>query len=326
MSDTSATRSWPLRAARGLAVAVALVAAFLVGSAIRLTQGPIVLPQWMVEVVEDRLTRTLAGPDVQIARLAVAYDTVAERVTLALADGVLTDGGQEVLRLPRASVTIDGPSLLQGQLLPRNVNVQGLALDLMRDGEGRFSLALGTGQGGDLPADWVDGLAALDGALAIPMVAALERLEIAGITLRLRDEITGLAQDIKDGGLDLRRTDAGTEVTLAFAVPTGAGRLAQVSANLSRSQTGDGARASLAMDDLPLGYLADRFPNIPALTLVRGHVSAAATMVVSEDGTPGPAKGRVEVREPVMVSRPGQFNLDRAALAVAWVPGSDRVA
>ncbi|TFL17421.1 AsmA-like C-terminal region-containing protein [Jannaschia formosa] len=303
-------------------LALLLVATGLaVGTGYRLTRGAILLPGWVVAEVERRATEGLGPAALAIGRVALAWDVEDNVLRLGARDLVLTRDGAALVTLPEAMVTLDGSSLLRGRLRPRDVDLAGLALDVSRDAEGRFSLQLGAGVGA-LPRDPAEALALLDGLLAAPAIARLDAVRVEGITLRLSDAITGLSQDVTDGTLSITREGGTVDLTLATRLPTGPGRASDLSLRLTR---GAGAEASAALTDLPLGYLAEVLPEVPALRLVRGTVSIEAGGEIGADGRLGPLSGRAGLRDAVLTDRP-DLRLDRAALALDWVPGSDRIA
>lgn len=314
------------RALRGVGVLLLIVGMIAAGTAFRLTRGPIALPEWTVDRIEGRIGRNLGPRAVSMGQVAISYDLRDQALRLVLRDAQLTDAGEQVLLLPDARVTLDGAALLRGKLRPRTVAVEGLTLDMSRDAEGRFSLAFGSG-GGALPGTWAEALASLDTALATPAIAALDNVTIEGVTVRFDDVITGLSQQTENGTFTWARQGAGVRLTLTSDLRLGA-RRAQAALSLLRRTdddgAGQGAEATFALTSLSLAGLADMLPNIPALTLVTGEVSATAAMTLSEDGTPGPLRGRVVGRDARMTDH-ASMALDRAVLAFDWLPGSGRI-
>ncbi|PWJ12139.1 AsmA-like C-terminal region-containing protein [Jannaschia seohaensis] len=306
--------------ARLLLVLAVVVVGLAGGTAYRLTRGPIALPAWMVAQVEARAERGLAPATLEIGEIALAWDGAARALRLGAFDLALARDGAALVTLPEARVTVDGANLLRGRVRPREVDLAGLALNVARDAEGRFSLQLGAG-GGALPRDPAEALALLDAALAAPAIAELDSVRVSGITLRLSDAITGLAQDVTDGTLALRRDGAAVALTLDTRLPVGPGRAAGLSLRLTR---GERATAEASLDGLPLGYLAEILPGVPALRLARGEVSLRAGGEIGADGRLGPLSGRAELRDAILVDRP-DLRLDRATLALDWEPGSDRI-
>ena len=307
----------------GLYLILAVLGLFI-GTAVRLTQDPIALPQWVVARVEDRLGRDLAPFRVMLGQVGVVYDLDAQALRLRLLNAALREADRAIVSLPEARVALDGRALLRGVMRPRQVAVEGLSLDMSRDAEGRFSLAFGQG-GGDLPGSWPEALQSLDAALATPILTSLTDVDVDDVRVRFEDAVTGLSQNVEDGHLEWRRNGDAVRVTLASALRLG-GRVARVRAVLDRDpeETAGGAEARVALTGLSLGELAAALPGIPALTLVRGEVDATAAMRVSGTGDPGPLTGRVEVADLSATDRP-RLALDRAVLAFDWQPGSGRI-
>ncbi|MFO6463831.1 AsmA-like C-terminal region-containing protein [Jannaschia sp. KMU-145] len=321
MPDTPARRRRPFRA---MGVVLLVVAALLAGSAWRLTEGPVALPDWAVSRLEARLSRDLGGRAVRLGSVALGYDLGAQALRLRLRDAGLSDDGTDLLALPDAQVALDGAALMRGKLRPRQVTVVDLSLDIARDADGRFNLAFGGG-GGALPSNWVEGLAALDAALAVPVLADLDRVRIDGVRLRLSDAVTGLSQRIENGAVTLTRAEDAVTLDLGTDIPLPGGRTARLAATMQRLAAGEGALARLALTDLPVAALAEALPRVPALSLAMGDLSASAGVTLTEAGEPGPLRGQIALRDGRMVDRP-DYALDRATLGFAWLPGTDRIA
>ncbi|CTQ33946.1 AsmA-like C-terminal region-containing protein [Jannaschia rubra] len=308
---------------RASALVLLVLCALLAGAVLRLTQGPVALPAWTVARIEQRIGRDLAPRQVSLGLVALFYDLEDQALRLRLRDARLTDASGPVVTLPDARVALDGAALLRGKLRPRRVAVEGLSLDVARDADGAFSLAFGAG-GGDLPGTWSEALETLDTLLANPVIAELSDVTVEGVTLRFTDAITGLSETVEDGTVVWARDGGGVRLSLTSSLRLGA-RTARVAMSLTRRGDGQGAQATVALDDLSLAGLAEAVPGVPALTLVKGEVSASAAMTLAEDGTPGPLVGRLEAGGLSMTDRPA-LALDRALLAFAWQPGPGRIA
>jgi hypothetical protein len=87
---------------------------------------------------------------------------------------------------------------------------------------------------------------------------------------------------------------------------------------------GEGARARVQVAGLPLGWLAETLPGVPALGLVAGELSLEAQASLSEAGALGPVSGRAVLRDARLADRP-ELALDRAVLGLGWTPGGDRI-
>ncbi len=301
----------------------AVLATLLAGAAWRLTEGPVALPDWAVARIETRIARDLAPREVALGGVALFYDLEAQALRLALSDITLEEDAAPILTLPDARVALDGAELLRGRVRPRRVEITGVAIDVGRDADGRFSLALASG-GGDLPDSWAAALAMLDGLLDAPAISALEAVTATDVTVRFEDAVTGMSQQARGGTVTWRRD--GEEVRLAIASTVALGPdVTRLSGSMTRGRgAGGGVSARIEVSGLSLGGLAEMMPNVPALSLAAGEVSATATMSVSEDGTPGPLRGRLVATGARMVDRPA-LALDRAVLAFGWLPGSGRI-
>ncbi|CTQ51066.1 AsmA-like C-terminal region-containing protein [Jannaschia donghaensis] len=321
MSDIPPPR--PRRVLRALLWVMLVLVGIVGGTAWRLTEGPIAVPEWTVARIETRLARDLAPMRVSLGEVALFYDLEDHALRLALSKAQLTDGDATILSLPRSQVALDGAALLRGKLRPRTVDVDGLVLNVARDAEGQLSLAFGSG-GGALPATWAEALETLDAGLATPAIAALDEVTIEGVAIRFDDAITGLAQQTQDGTVTWRRDAGAVRLALTSTLRLGPDTV-DIAVSLARGTGGkQGAEAQIDVTGLSVGSLSEMLPNVPALSLVTAEVSATARMTLAEDGTPGPLRGRVVGRDGAMVDRP-ELALDRAVLAFDWLPGSGRI-
>ncbi|MCK0167069.1 AsmA-like C-terminal region-containing protein [Jannaschia sp. S6380] len=315
------------RAIRVVLLALVILAGLLGGTAWRLTRAPIALPDWAVARAEARISRSLAPRALDLGEVALAYDMQAHALRFRLRDAALVEpDGAATVAVPDAHMSLDAGALVRGKLRPRRISVEGLAIDVTRDADGRFSLAFGSG-GGALPGTWAEALETLDAALATPAIAELSEVVVDGVVIRFRDAVTGLSQTVQDGQLAWRREGDVVRLSLTSGLRLG-GQVARGAVTLTRrlnaAGSGQGADARVVVTDLSLPGLSAALPAVPALTLVRGDVSASATMSVAPDGTPGPLRGRVEGRGLVATDRP-RMTLDRAVLAFDWLPGSGRI-
>ncbi|KIT17184.1 AsmA-like C-terminal region-containing protein [Jannaschia aquimarina] len=310
----------PRRTLRYAGLLLVLLLAFMAGSAWRLSQAPVALPGWLVDRVEQRLNRDLGEAEARLGGIALVYDLDAHALRLAVTGAALSVRGAEVLRLPEARVKLDGPALLGRRIRPEEVTLAGLDLDVARDAEGRWSLALGGG-GGTLPRSGAEVLALLDAVLDAAPVTALRDVALSEVSVRLSDAETGLAQVVTGAAL-LTRGGGGITAELSATAPL-PGSAVAIRATAARDE--DGLRAEIAIDGLTIGALAEALPQVPALTLGQGGMQARAAFGLGPDGAPGPLTGSVELRDARLTDRP-RLVADRIALGFAWVPGQDRIA
>ena len=320
--DRPAARRRPLAGAVKVLLVLALIlVALAAGTALRLAQGGIALPDWTVARVEERLNRRLAPAEIDLGRVALFLDHADGALRLRLSGAGLSRGGRALVALPEARLRLDAPAMLRGRVRPRSIAVDGLALEATRDADGRFSLAFGAG-GGALPRDAAGLLRALDAALAQPLLSRLRDVRVSGVDIRLADAVTGLEQRVKDGTARLSRTETGVDLSLAMRLPVRGGA-AGLTAGVTRDAAG--ARARVAVADLPISRLAELMPGVPALSLARGTIGLTAAAGIGETGAPGPITGRLDLRDGRLTDRP-RMRLDRAGLGFEWVPGAPRIA
>lgn len=127
----------------GVAVLV-LAAAGLGALTWRLSRGPLELP-WLIPTLESLAAES--GYHLRVAAVALTWEGEGERVDrpidLRLSGLVLADAaGAPVLQVPAAEVSLSFLALLQGELRPRALDIDGLRLRAWRRADGSAGLDL----------------------------------------------------------------------------------------------------------------------------------------------------------------------------------------
>ncbi|UWQ20739.1 DUF3971 domain-containing protein [Jannaschia sp. W003] len=296
-----------------LALLLALVAAGLAaGTAVRLAHAPAALPRWAVERIEARANRGLGDASVSVGGVALAFDRDAAALRLVVRGAVLQRGGTPVLALPALRVALDGGALLRGRVRPRAVVIERPEAALRRGADGRWSLAFGGG-GGRLPANGAEALAALDAALASPLVEALEMVRLDGA--RLLVDAPALAGE-QIVALDAAIRRRGSTVQLEAEAESSGAVL-----RLDATRDARGVQARLALEETALATLMAALPGSGTPPDIAGRVRVDARMRLAPDGTLLPVTARAEARD---VAAAGRV-LDRTRLRMRWMPGATAV-
>lgn len=283
------------RLARLAMIAAVLVAVAVAWLSWRLAQGPLELPA-LTRYAEHAIQRESGGLSIRIGHAALAWEGFRlgadMPLDIRLRDVVIGDPSHtQHLVVPQASVSLSIAALVFGHIRPRRVELDGLALDLLRlpDGTIRIGAARKPGSPEDATAPMLAGLLA---ELARPptddrsrraaggpppLLAQMRRLSIAHAHLLLVDQRLGAIFTAPEADLTLRRLRGGgldgsgtlmlalggarSLLTLQAHLPPGADGPMRLTAQLgavSPARLAQGARglAALAAIDAPVAARA----------------------------------------------------------------------
>jgi len=291
------------RAALAVSLAVAaLGGAGLAGLSWRLAQGPLDV-RWLARWVEASHNTPDAASRLRIGGASVrwqgfgggagrALDVQLRDVELAGADGVAA-------AVAAADLALSPGELLLGRVVPRDVQLDGLRLRLLRDRDGTVSLDLGAASSDATPGfapDFapdrpVPDLAGAMAELSRPArlneggarVAWHEVTQLRSVTLRhaaasLTDRRLGATLDVADAALELQRRPGGGVAgggTAALALG-GAASTLTLRADLAE----DGTRIAATLTPVSLSALAAALPALapPMQVDAAMELSAVATL------------------------------------------------
>ncbi|PKP84519.1 MAG: hypothetical protein CVT80_07665, partial [Alphaproteobacteria bacterium HGW-Alphaproteobacteria-2] len=275
---------------------LALVALVGLGAALALVRGTLAVPDWALGQAVARVNAGLPpGARLDIASASVDFSQGPAAPRL-VADGlVLSDAaGRPQLSLPRAEVVLSGSALARGTIVPRTVQVTGAELLIERDEEGRLALVLI-----DSTAPQVASLGAaldmLERALAGPLLADLESLELRGLRVGYEDRKTGRRWRFGDGRLTLHShggQGGGLRAVLALTLQNHGPGLATLALELER---GAGAPTGLRLriGGLPVADVAPLAPGLAWLAQIDAQLSGTIALALAPDGSIAALDGRL---------------------------------
>lgn len=249
------------------------------------------LPVWAVAEAEQRLNRALA---ISLPEAAIAIGAVEIGVDdawvphLRLEDArLLQPGGAPLLILPEARLRLDPQALLEGQIRPSSLRLSGARLDLTRQRDGRIDVLFGGAQTA-APSQPVDSLpalfAALDHALATPVLSRLARIEADALTLTLKDRRSGRVWDLGDGRLRLENLPKELRAEVGFTLLGTGDAPAQAQLTMISEKGTAAARVAATVDRIPSGDLAALVPPLAPLGAVDAPISGRLTAEFGAEG------------------------------------------
>ncbi len=293
---------WLTRTALVLVMAVAVLAGVgLAALSWRLGQGPLDVG-WLAHRIETMANTPDATARVSIGGAAIKWQGFGEgagrALDLQLRDVQLTRAGDPVAAVAVADLALSPAELLVGRIVPRDVQLDGLRLRLLRDADGRIDLDLGSlhpeppldeaaGGMSDAPPNVADTMAALarppgtDRGAAAPYLRNIEQLRsvrLRNAAITLVDRQLGATLDASDGDLDLQRRRSGGVVgtgAMALAVG-GASSWLTLRAELAEG----GTQVAASLSPVSLAALARALPALAPTAQVDAalELSAVATL------------------------------------------------
>ncbi len=295
-----------------------------------LTGASLRLPVFVVAEVETRLNRSLEAtlPEGALSLGGIELGIDADWVPrLRLEDlRIENEAGDALLTLPETGITFDLDSLLQGTVRPRSLRISGARIDLRRDADGKFDLALGAGNIGTA----IDGIPALfdmvDAAFALPVLSRLRSIEADALAFSLRDDRLDRSWNVGDGRLRLenRRRDIRAELGLSLLGKSGAP--AQAVLTIVSDKTATEARVTATVDQVAAADIADQAPLLAALRVLDAPISGRLSTTLGADGITALeaslSLGKGALR-PTDAASPVPF--DRATIELGYDPDRGRI-
>jgi len=233
---TGHVRKWSLRVA-ALAAALVLVLSGLF--AWRAMNGPVSLG-FLAPQIESMINAGLTGVKIRFDDSVIAWSEGRKLAHLQFVGVRIVDENEGVIaRVPKANVTLSGPSLLQGKAAPTTVELVGVSANVVRRAEGGIQLGLQVGvprkagAAADAKAD--ENVAAevvramLDPSPADTAMRSLKRFSITEARLSVFDEETKSNWVADNASLVFERRPNGVTVSIRAPIKLSGGKTWQFS-------------------------------------------------------------------------------------------------
>ncbi len=320
------------RAGLVLVGVLALMAAVGALTVLALTGKPMRLPVWAVAELEmranDALGAALPGAALSVGSIEIMLE---EDWTprLRLEDLRLLQGqGATVLALPDLRVAFDaGAFVSERALRPQTLRLIGGNIALKRQADGKLDLRFGAA--GAAPT--IDGvpalLAAIDRALATPLLSRLQMIEAEAATLTLEDARTGRVWSVGDGRLRVDNRADALAAEVGLTLVGGGVTPAQALVTVLRPKGKTEARITASVDQVAASDLAAQAPVLGWLGILDAPISGKIAAEVTQDGLTALSAEIVigaGALRPDDAARPIAF--DRAAMTLGYDPARGRIA
>jgi len=282
-----------------VALVVLLSAAVLTGVGLaglswRLAQGPLDIG-WALPWIEAAANRHDQPARIGIGAAAVRWQGFGEgadhALDLQLRDIKVTDAGHQVAEVALADLALSPAALLQGEIVPRRVQLDRLQLRVVRAADGRIAVdisSLGNPDNGASPSTMAETMATLGqpamtdrGGDAVPGLRHIQQLRsvrISNAAIAIVDRQLGTTFNVSNASLDLRRRASGG-VAGSGSAALGVG--AATSQLTLRAEVAEqGTRVEASLSPISLAALAAALPALAPAARVDAalELSAVATL------------------------------------------------
>ena len=177
---------------------------------VMMTRGPLELPQ-LASYAEDQINGRLTGEEISIGSVRLQSSEIGSANKISLTNVKLhSETGELLLAVPELRTRFSLIDLAQGTVSPKEIDVVGTELRLLREVDGRITLLrqtqLGDGQIGN---DWLE---LLDKALVSAELSDLVSVEFVDTDVSVTDRLSGQEWSVSDSLLALKRD--GQNITL----------------------------------------------------------------------------------------------------------------
>ena len=282
------------------------------GVMMAVTGRSVPMPVWLVERIEARVNRALAGQGrVVIGAVDLLLEPDWSPRLRFRAVSVQGATGTGLAKLPDVRVTLSPQALLRGIVQPVQLRVIGAQLTARRDAGGAVSLDLAgvpdsigatlsnadpaaiDSQGA--PGSATEMMAAVDQAFALPILAGLQRFEAEGLVIVLQDARAGRTWRTEGGRLLLTQTPEAVTAAVALDWPNPASKPSRASVEVTLDKRSREVLLSVDMRDVPAADLASQAPALAWLGPLDAPISGDLQARVGANGLTGPMVGRLEI-------------------------------
>ena len=278
-----------------LVLVVVLVLPLAAGAALwlRLGTGPVTLPAALTAQITERIDAAMLANTITIGRIQISRAAGDGGLDMTIRDLAMTDpDGAIRAAFPALVVNLSGEALLQGDVAPVRVDLQGAGLRLARDATGQIDLALMAG-GMASEIGLGDSLARLDRMLASPVFARLEAVNGRGLELVMADAMTGQTMRVSDARMRLERVDGALALRLGGALE--GSRDATIDIALSRSAQNGTTQLAFSFDGLAARDIATIGPALAWVDLMRAPISGVVRGQLSDSGVVGDLQVNLDI-------------------------------
>ncbi len=314
------------------ALALTTVCVLMGGAAVLyLKSYPVTAPDWVQQMIEDRLAEVLPRTRVRFGEMAFVMDE-GWQPRLRLRDVALNaPNGAEIARFNEASAVFATAPLLEGQVQPSEVTLSGIVVRLRRNENGSVTLRSGASEAGSTSAAGdqateASSLPALigqvDELLGRPTLAGLRNVDVRAVTLRYEDSRADRAWTVDGGRFLLTRQDDMLTIAADLALLSGGAGVATLSANYTSQIGQTAATFGVNFQDVPAEDIAIQGAAFAWLGVLRAPISGAVRSGLSQEGRFAPIAATLQIGKGVLQPNSGTkpIPFDGARSYFSYIP------
>ena len=242
-------------------------------------------PDWVTARVETALNNQLNAARVDLTDIEITFREAAAPVISLVGVRVFNNQDRFLAWVPRAQVSIDRRSLLEGQFSPQAIAIDGLRMAVRRNARGQYDLALGNLEG----VERIDGSPAqlledLDILLADAGLDVLDLIEAQNVALTLNDQVSDRVWSVTGGDLRLERTEQGASFRAGFDTDGHDGQDARVDFSASTNRESLAASLGASIENISAADLAAWGPSVSWLELLDAPISGSLRINFEDNG------------------------------------------
>jgi len=196
----------------------------------------------------------------------------------------LRRNGEALLVVPEMRLSVDGRSLLSGQLRLRSLRLVGPRFAVRRLADGQFDIGL-EGEFGTFPLLGIAGLVdAMVAVLGDPLLDRLERIEGEALSLVLDDRKAGRVWDMGDGRMRLDNRSEEVAVQASLSLLDGGAQPARADVTLVALKADGAARLTATVDGIAAADLAGQVAPLTFLSVLDAPISGRLGSALDGEG------------------------------------------
>lgn len=274
---------------------------FVAGAVVYSQAGrPIKAPAWLHDRVEARLSDALPGSDIRFGDISILVPYRGfPKIQFRDAE-ITSEDGRPVLSLANLEARVAFQPLLKGDLLLGKLVLSGATVNVRRRVDGFFDLSFGSLPETQKAASVAELIAALDGLLLTPELAALTLVEAEALTLRYEDARAGRAWTVDGARFVLNRDGGDLRVRGDMALLGGYDYATTVEVNYE-SKIGElAAGFGMTFEDMASRDIAGQVGALAWLDAVRAPISGALRVGMNGQGQLGQLSGTLQIGQGVL--------------------------
>jgi uncharacterized protein YhdP len=294
-----------------------IVSAVLAGLALvvlvlawKLSQGPISVPQATPFFIEA-VSKNTRGLSVEIKDTVLSWEGWERNLDIrVLGVNVFTRDGRRLASVPEVSLSLSAQALISGVVAPRSLELREPKIDLLRQSDGTFSFAFGSGM--TLSAETTFALNHFFSKTPDPKLplSYLKKVKMSNADLEYADKSSGLTFKAPNTSIALERIgetiilDTGLDMFVS-------GKVAKIDVNASYNLTTELLDADAIIHALQLSDLAHFSDELKVLHPLQFSVEGKSKLLMTSKGHVRSfsvdlktVKGSFEIPEPALQSLP----------------------